>query len=145
MDSETTDTGTDGGQDLNWLVNSFANRIPGASSVVVVSTDGLVLAMSDKIARDTADQLAAVTSGLASLTAGAASCFSAGAVNQVIVEMEGGFLFVTKVGEGSALAVMCEPSCDIGLIGYEMSLLVARIGQVLTPELRTELQGSPDW
>jgi uncharacterized protein len=134
-----------GAQDLNWLVNSFAGRIPGASSVVVVSTDGLVLAMSEKIARDTADQLAAVVSGLASLTAGAATCFAAGSVNQVIVEMQGGFLFVTKVGEGSALAVMCEPSCDIGLIGYEMSLLVARVGQVLTPALRAELQGSPPW
>jgi hypothetical protein len=32
---------------------------------------------------------------------------------------------------------MCEPDCDIGLIGYEMSLLVIRIGQVLTPALRT--------
>ena len=145
MTQETSDAAAEGGQDLNWLVNSFASRIPGASSVVVVSTDGLVLALSEGIARDTADQLAAVTSGLASLTAGAASCFSAGAVHQVIVEMEGGFLFVTKIGESSALAVMCEPTCDIGLIGYEMSLLVARIGQVLTPALRAELQGSPPW
>jgi predicted regulator of Ras-like GTPase activity (Roadblock/LC7/MglB family) len=132
-------------RDLNWLVSSFANRIPGAQSAVVVTTDGLVLALSERIARDTADQLAAVTSGLASLTAGAAKCFDAGEVNQVIVEMQGGFLFVTKVGEGSALAVMCDANCDIGLIGYEMSLLVARIGQVLTPALRTELQGTPPW
>ena len=132
-------------RDLNWLVSSFANRIPRARSAVVVTTDGLVLALSDRIARDTADQLAAVTSGLASLTAGAAKCFDAGDVHQVIVEMQGGFLFVTKLGEGSALAVMCEPNCDIGLIGYEMSLLVARIGQVLTPALRAELQGTPPW
>ena len=132
-------------RDLDWLVSSFCKRIPGASSAVVVTTDGLVLALSELIARDTADQLAAVTSGLASLTAGAAKCFAAGEVNQVIVEMEGGFLFVTKIGEGSALAVMCEPNCDIGLIGYEMSLLVARIGQVLTPALRAELQGTPPW
>jgi hypothetical protein len=131
--------------DLSWLVSSFATRIPGARSAVVVSTDGLVLALSERIERDTADQLAAVTSGLASLTSGAAKCFDAGEVNQVIVEMEGGFLFVTKCGEGSALAVMCEPNCDIGLIGYEMSLLVARIGQVLTPALRAELQGKPPW
>jgi uncharacterized protein len=131
--------------DLDWLVTSFANRIPGARSAVVVSTDGLVLALSERIARDTADQLAAVTSGLASLTSGAAKCFDAGHVNQVIVEMEGGFLFVTKVGDGAALAVMCESNCDIGLIGYEMSLLVGRIGQVLTPALRAELQGSPPW
>jgi hypothetical protein len=129
-------------RDLDWLLNSFVDRISGAASAVVVSSDGLVLAMSDRIATDRADQLAAVTSGLASLTAGAARCFDAGVVSQVIVEMSGGFLFVTTVSDGSALAVMCDPDCDIGLIGYEMSLLVARIGQVLTPALRAELQSA---
>lgn len=132
---------TDG--DLNWLINSFTSRIPGATSAIVVTTDGLVLAMSERIAREAADQLAAITSGLASLTSGAARCFQAGVVNQLIVEMSGGYLFVTTVSDGSALAVMCEPDCDIGLIGYEMSLLVARIGQVLTPAMRSELQAMP--
>jgi predicted regulator of Ras-like GTPase activity (Roadblock/LC7/MglB family) len=126
--------------DIDWLVTSFVNRIPGASSAVVVSSDGLVLALSDHVPRDTADQLAAVTSGLVSLTAGAARCIEAGGVNQVIVEMSGGYLFVTTVSDGSALAVMCDTACDIGLIGYEMSLLVDRIGQVLTPELRAMLR-----
>jgi predicted regulator of Ras-like GTPase activity (Roadblock/LC7/MglB family) len=128
--------------DLNWLVSNFANRTPGVSSVLVLSTDGLTLALSDRLDRDTADTLAATTSGLASLTAGAARTMGAGEVNQVIIEMDGGFLFVTKVSDGSVLAVMCDPECDIGLIGYEMSLLVARIGQVLTPALRAELSAS---
>jgi predicted regulator of Ras-like GTPase activity (Roadblock/LC7/MglB family) len=138
-----TPTQADNDRDLNWLLNSFIDRIAGATSAVVVTTDGLVLALSDRIERDKADQLAAITSGLASLTAGAARCFEAEPVNQVIVEMGGGFLFVTSISESSALAVMCEPDCDIGLIGYEMSLLVSRIGQVLTPTLRAELQGTP--
>jgi predicted regulator of Ras-like GTPase activity (Roadblock/LC7/MglB family) len=133
----------DNSPDLDWLVTSFAERIPGVESVVVLSTDGLVLALSDKLEKDTADTLAAVTSGLASLTAGAARHMEAGNVNQVIVEMDGGYLFVTTVSEGSALAVMCGPECDIGLIGYEMSMLVARIGQVLTPALRAELSMRP--
>ncbi|MDK1477067.1 roadblock/LC7 domain-containing protein, partial [Streptomyces sp. 549] len=34
------------------------------------------------------------------------------------------------------------PEADIGLVGYEMALLVDRAGTVLTPELRSELQGS---
>ena len=136
-------TAADNTPDLDWLVTSFAERIPGVESVVVLSTDGLVLALSDRLDKDTADTLAAVTSGLASLTAGAARHMGAGNVNQVIVEMDGGYLFVTTVSEGSALAVMCGPDCDIGLIGYEMSLLVARIGQVLTPALRAELSMRP--
>ena len=139
----TTRTHADDDRDLNWLLNNFVDRIAGTSSAVVVTTDGLVLALSDRIARDTADQLAAITSGLSSLTAGAARCFHAEPVNQLIVEMAGGFLFVTSISDSSALAVMSDPDCDIGLIGYEMSLLVSRIGQVLTPALRAELQGTP--
>jgi uncharacterized protein len=38
---------------------------------------------------------------------------------------------------------MSGPDADIGLVGYEMSLLVARIGQVLTPALREELSARP--
>jgi uncharacterized protein len=134
--------GHDGGE-LDWLINSFVDRIPGVSSALVVTTDGLVLAHSHRIARDTADQLAAVTSGLASLTAGAARCLEAGSVQQVIVELTRGYLFVTTIGDGSALALMCRTDCDIGLIGYEMSLLVTRIGQVLTPALRADGQVMP--
>ena len=130
-------------RDLDWLITSFARRISGVTSVVVLSTDGLVLALSEHLPRDVADTLAAVTSGLASLTAGAARHMGAGNVNQVIVEMEEGFLFVTTISEGSALAVMCSTDADIGLIGYEMSLLVSRIGQVLTPALRAELSARP--
>jgi predicted regulator of Ras-like GTPase activity (Roadblock/LC7/MglB family) len=130
-------------RDLNWLLTSFIERISGVTSAIVTTTDGLVLAVSDRIARDSADQLAAVTSGLASLTLGAARCFDAGSVNQVIVEMSKGYLFISSISDGSALAVMCEPDCDIGQIGYEMSLLVDRIGQVLTPALLAELQGPP--
>jgi uncharacterized protein len=129
-------------RDLDWLINNFAARVPGISHVVVLSTDGLVLATSDRIGRDDADTLAAVTSGLTSLTIGAARCLEAGAVNQVIVEMDGGFLFVTTISDGSALAVTCGPDCDIGLIGYEMSLLVARIGPALTPALRADAQAA---
>ena len=130
--------------DLNWLLNSFSERIPGVMSAVVVTTDGLVLAFSEQIPRDSADQLAAITSGLASLTAGAARCFDAGAVQQVIIEMEAGYLFVSTVSDGSVLAVRCEANCDIGLIGYEMSLLVSRVGQVLTPEMRAQLAPAAD-
>jgi len=131
------------GGDLTWLVTTFAERIAGVRDVLVLSTDGLVLASSSGLDRDVAETLAAVTSGLASLTAGAARHLQAGHVNQVIVEMDEGFLFVTTISEGSALAVMAGPECDIGLVGYEMSMLVARIGQVLTPTLRFELPERP--
>jgi uncharacterized protein len=129
-------------QNLNWLVNNFVRNVPGVAHAVVVSSDGLLMAVSDRLDRARADQLAAVASGLASLTQGAARVFDAGVVNQTIVEMERGFLFVMSVSDGSVLSVLASPSCDIGLVGYEMALLVARTGDVLTPQLRAELQAA---
>lgn len=129
-------------QNLNWLINSFVDRVPGVAHTVVVSADGLLLAVSDGFPRDRADQLAAVASGLVSLTQGAARVFEAGHVNQTVVEMEGGFLFIMAISDGACMAVLAAPSCDIGLVGYEMALLVTRAKDVLTPALRAELQGA---
>ena len=129
-------------QNLNWLVTNFARSVPGAAHAIVVSADGLLMAVSERLDRARADQLAAVASGLVSLTQGAARIFGGGTVTQTVVEMERGFLLVMSVSDGSCLAVLSAPSCDIGLIGYEMALLVARTGEVLTPELRAELQAA---
>ena len=133
-----------GESELDWLLDDFVDRVSGASSAVVVAADGLILVLSAQIPDDATDQLAAITSGLASLTDGAAQFYGAGSVRQVIVEMDGGFLFVARVSDGSVLALMCESSCDIGLVGYEMSLLIGRIGDVLTPELRAKLRPPAD-
>ena len=127
---------------FGWLVTNFAERVPGVAHAIVVSADGLLLTSSDRLPRDRADQLAAVTSGVISLAQGAARCFEAGGVIQTIIEMEHGIVALMSISDGSCLAVLAAPTCDIGLIGYEMTLLVDRVGQLLTPELRTELQGS---
>lgn len=129
-------------QNLNWLINNFVERVPGVAHTVVVSADGLLLAVSDGFPRDRADQLAAVASGLVSLTQGAARVFEAGGVTQTVVEMEHGFLFIMAISDGASMAVLAAPSCDIGLVGYEMALLVTRAADVLTPALRAELQGT---
>ena len=127
-------------ENLNWLVSNFANSVPGAAHAIVVSADGLLMAVSERLDRARADTLSAVSSGLASLTQGSARLFGGGTVTQTVVEMERGYLLVMAVSDGSCLAVLAAPSCDIGIIGYEMALLVARTGAALTPELRAELQ-----
>jgi len=127
-------------QNLNWLVTNFARSVPGVAHAIVVSADGLLMAVSERLDRARADQLAAVASGLASLTQGAARCFEAGNVVQTVIEMERGFLFLMSISDGSCLAVLAATSCDVGLVGYEMALLVERTGDVLTPAVRNELQ-----
>ncbi|MEU5847648.1 MULTISPECIES: roadblock/LC7 domain-containing protein [Saccharopolyspora] len=127
---------------FGWLVTDFTERVPGVAHAVVVSADGLLLTASAKLPTDRADQLAAVASGLLSLTQGAARCFEAGTVNETVVEMERGLMLQMAISDGSCLTVLAAPHCDMGLIAYEMALLVERVGQILTPELRSQLQGT---
>jgi predicted regulator of Ras-like GTPase activity (Roadblock/LC7/MglB family) len=129
-------------RNINWLVSSFVDRVPGVSEAVVVSVDGLPMAVSQGLDRDAADRFAAVASGLIGLAWGAAGRFGGGAVSQIVIEMEHAFLFVTGISDGSCLAVVASAQADVGLVGYEMAVLVERAGSVLTPELRMELQGA---
>ena len=137
-------TATVDGRQLDWLLVDFVRATAGARHALVVSADGLRLAASEEIGEALGDQLAAVTSGLISLAQGVASSFAAGPVRQTIVEMAGGYLFVTSISEGSTLAVLAERSCDMGMIGYEMTLLAARVGHMLTPNRRAAAAGPPD-
>ena len=94
---------------FGWLVSNFAERVPGVAHAIVVSADGLLLTSSDRLPRDRADQLAAVASGLVSLTAGAARCFDAGGVVQTVVEMDRGIVLLMSISDGSCLAVLASP------------------------------------
>jgi uncharacterized protein len=123
-------------QDLNWLITNFVERVPSVAHAIVVSSDGLPMAYSQGFPADRVDQLAAVTSGLSSLTQGAARIFAGGAVRQTVVEMQRGVLIVMAISDGSSLAVLAAADCDMGLVAYEMALLVERVGNTLIPEIR---------
>lgn len=116
---------------LDWLVSGFARDVPGVSHAIIVSADGLLSAASSHLPLDRADQLAAVTSGLASLSAGASRLFDGGAVLQSVVEMENGYLLLMGVGTGAYLAALAVAGCDIGQIGFEMVTLVDRVGTTM--------------
>ena len=123
-------------QDLNWLVTDFTARVADVAHAVVVSADGVPLALSEYIPHQFAEQLAAITSGLTSLMVGAARIFEAGQPAQALVEMERGLMFVMAISDGSSLAVLAASDCDTDLVAYEMSLLVEAVGDVLTPAAR---------
>lgn len=126
---------------FGWLLDNFVRSVPGTKHTLVVSADGLLMAMSENLDRTSGDQLSAIVSGISSLTRGAAHQLDAGDVRQAIVEMDELFLFLMSVSNGSILAVVAESTCDVGLIGYEMALLVSRTEATLTPQLITEMRG----
>lgn len=120
---------------FGWLLDNFVATVPGARHILVVSADGLLMAMSQELDRTSGDQLAAIVAGLSSLTRGAARQLRAGEVRQAVVEMDEEFLLVMSISDGSVLSVAADSTCDVGVIGYEMALLVSRTEAVLTPQL----------
>lgn len=150
-------------RNLHWLLTNLVDEVPGVRLVAVVSSDGLLLLSSDpdmaapgrktdqrEAAQPTSQDgpkgssadLAAIVSGLGSLTSGAAKLMDGGAVKQTVVAMDSGSLFVMTISDGSLLGVHATPDCDMSVIAYHMALFVGRAGHVLTPELRSELRQS---
>src|SRR4051812_21195145 len=83
-----------------------------------------------------AEHLSAMAAGFQSLAKGASRHFKAGPVRQTVVEMESAFLFVTAAGQGACLAVLASADADLGLIAYEMAMLVTRVGANMNAPVR---------
>jgi predicted regulator of Ras-like GTPase activity (Roadblock/LC7/MglB family) len=123
-------------ESLGWLLNNLVSRVPDITDAVVLSADGLLMASSAGLNRDDAERLAAVASGLQGLARGSGEHFNRGAVRQTIIEMERGYLFVTAASNGGCLAVLSAEGSDVGLVAYEMALLVVRVGDYVSPAVR---------
>jgi predicted regulator of Ras-like GTPase activity (Roadblock/LC7/MglB family) len=117
--------------DLDWLLDDLVDRVPAARQAVVLSADGLLLGASAGLDRSDAEHLCAMASGFSSLARGASRHLAAGPVRQTVVEMESAYLLVTAAGQGTCLAVVSDADADIGLVAYEMAMLVIRVGDNL--------------
>lgn len=125
---------------FNWLLANFVRDTAGVRDTVAVSSDGLLIAMSDGLDRAGADRLAAMVSGLASISRSASRSYSFDGLKLIMIEMKGGFLLVSTMGTGSFLGVIADGNCDVGLVGYEISVLAERAGSLLDPALISQLR-----
>ncbi|MFC4334833.1 roadblock/LC7 domain-containing protein [Salininema proteolyticum] len=121
---------------LDWLMTNFVELVPDVTDALTVSVDGLALASSEGLSDDRADQLAAITSGLASLTTGAAKVLEAGRIRQSVIDMDEQVLLLMSVGDRAQVAVLASSGCDLGQVGYETAVLVKRVHAALEPEAR---------
>ncbi|MGC0421704.1 roadblock/LC7 domain-containing protein [Embleya sp. AB8] len=139
-------TGSNGttARDVDWLVAGLAGDVPGVREVVLVSSDGLMLAGARGpdaagAASDAEEQLGAIVSGLVALAEGTSRVLDMGAVRQEIVTMAEGYVVAMSISDGSCLGVHAGASADLGVIAYQMTSFVRRAGHVLTPALRAQM------
>ncbi|HYA44516.1 MAG TPA: roadblock/LC7 domain-containing protein [Acidimicrobiales bacterium] len=127
---------------FNWLLDNFVSSSSGVSDAIAVSSDGLLMAMSRTLDRNGAEKIAAIISGMVGLSRGAAKAFGWEPVHQIIVAMDGGYLFISSISDGSNFGVVADAGCDIGLVGYQTNLLLEKIGDLLSPALIAELRAT---
>ena len=133
---------SDKANNVNWLMSNFVRSTPGVDQAIAVSSDGLLIALSSHLERASADKLAAIITAMRALAHGAANELGKGQVLQVLVEMGQAYLFVSAISGGSSLGVVASRQCDLGLVGYEITLLVERVGAQLSPALISELKNA---
>jgi len=127
---------TDTTGQLSWLLDNLVSQVEHVQQALVLSRDGLVVAASRGLTREDSDHLSALAAGVQSLARGAGRHFAGGEVRQTIIEMDHAFLFVIAAGRGTCLAVLTTADANVGVIAYEMAMLVRRMGQYLASEPR---------
>jgi uncharacterized protein len=129
-------------QNVSWMLDTFVRETAGVEQVIGVSSDGLLMAMSVQMERGDADKLGATVSGMTTLATSASRLLNKGGLTQVITEFASGYLVASLISGRACLGVVTARECDLGLVGYETTMLVERVGVVLTPELITELKAN---
>src|SRR4029079_5308463 len=129
--SQTDTTGQ-----LSWLLDNLVDQVEHVQQALILSRDGLVVAASRGLSPEDSEHLSALAAGLQSLARGAGQHFRTGQVRQTIIEMDSAFLFVMAAGRGSCLACLTGADANVGLIAYEMAMLVRRMGKYLATESR---------
>jgi predicted regulator of Ras-like GTPase activity (Roadblock/LC7/MglB family) len=127
---------TDTTGQLSWLLDNLVNQVEHVQQAVILSRDGLGVAASRGLTGEDGEHLSALSAGVQSLARGAGRHFHGGEVRQTIIEMEQAFLFVIAAGKGTCLAVLTSGNPNVGVIAYEMAMLVRRMGKYLATEPR---------
>jgi len=120
------------GEQLGWLLDNLVSQVANVREALILSRDGLVVAKSSDMSREQGDRLSALAAGVQSLARGAGQQVGGGEVRQIVIEMDSAFMFVMAAGQGTCLAVLASAEANVGVMAYEMAMLVRRMGMHLT-------------
>jgi predicted regulator of Ras-like GTPase activity (Roadblock/LC7/MglB family) len=127
-------------QDLVWIVESFARVTGQVVDAILVSPDGLLLAIGGETDQSSGERLSAIASGMSSLAANAGESHGLGRPDKIVVNFESGTLVVMPLALGALLGVVVETGALLSTVTNEMATLINRVNGLLTPELVWELQ-----
>ena len=123
---------------LRQSLEEYAAQAPGVLQAVVVSEDGLLLAMSANLSRDDCDRFAAITSAMTSLAVGAARTYDLGSMNKLVVDLDRAYLLLGAFGSRAWLGVMARRDADLGDLARHIASFVQRTAPRLTVSLTVE-------
>jgi predicted regulator of Ras-like GTPase activity (Roadblock/LC7/MglB family) len=114
-------------QDLAWLLRGLGEEVPVIRGSVLLSSDGMLKA-AHGFDRTSAEQLAALASGLFSIARSAGTKFDgSNEVRQVVAELKSSQLFISWAGYNSVLAVLAKAEADPAVVGFEMARLIKAV------------------
>lgn len=123
-------------QDLAWLLRGLGEEVPVIRGSVLLSADGMLKA-AHGFDRVSAEQLAALASGLFSMARSAGTMFdNSNEVRQVVTELKSSQLFISWAGFNSVLAVLAKGEADPAVVGFEMARLIKAVRPFLDTAAR---------
>ncbi|MEV0269906.1 roadblock/LC7 domain-containing protein [Hamadaea sp. NPDC050747] len=122
------------------ILTQLASQVPTISHAVAMSADGLLLASTPRLSRDQAEKLCASVAGEVALARSTADFLQAGDHQYSMVVMRDGVLVVQPTPDGSTLAALAPQAADAGQLAFHLADLAQRIGQQLSPGLRTAIR-----
>jgi predicted regulator of Ras-like GTPase activity (Roadblock/LC7/MglB family) len=128
---------------LQATLEAFPSQVQGVTGAALGTADGLLVSATAGLERDHAEELAAVACGLVSIVGGgSARVFGEDRVELAVAQLTRWVLVVKPLRDGSIVAVVAQADVDTDAIGTATVSLGRRISEVLTPQVREELQDS---
>lgn len=116
------------------LLNSILSDLNGTSADIeasaVISTDGLMMAAMLPANLDE-DRVGAMGAAMLSLGDRTAQELGRGALEQVLIKGDNGYVLMTHAGREAVLSVLAKPSARLGLIFLDVKRAAEAISKVI--------------
>ncbi|GIF75641.1 GntR family transcriptional regulator [Asanoa siamensis] len=122
-----------------WMLDTFVSHTAGVREAIVVSYDGLLMAMSATTERASAERLAAIVGGFSGLAGGTANAYGLGGLNRVVVDLADGYLLTFQLSRGPVFGVVADRSAELDRLTAATATFARSVGSTLTPRLIREL------